>query len=94
MTTWVYSFKEATGKSKQLLGGKGVGLAEMIKIGLPVPPGFVITTKTCLQYLKNKKIPLLMWDQVLVNLPKRKRRPEKVLAVPKTPYWFRSAQEQ
>jgi pyruvate, orthophosphate dikinase len=73
MTTWVYSFKEATGKSKQLLGGKGAGLAEMIKIGLPVPPGFVITTETCLQYLKDKKIPTQMWDQVLVNLAKTEK---------------------
>lgn len=70
MTTWVYSFKEATGKSKQLLGGKGAGLSEMTKIGLPVPPGFVITTKTCLQYLKDKKFPSQMWDQVLANLAK------------------------
>ncbi|MDD5481521.1 MAG: pyruvate, phosphate dikinase [Candidatus Shapirobacteria bacterium] len=70
MTTWVYSFKEATGKKKELLGGKGAGLAQMTKIGLPVPPGFVITTKTCLQYLKNKKIPSQMWEQVLVNLAK------------------------
>jgi len=70
MTTWVYLFKEATDKSKQLLGGKGAGLSQMTKIGLPVPPGFVITTKACLQYLEDKKFPPKMWDQVLANLAK------------------------
>lgn len=70
MTTWVYSFKSGAGKNKQLLGGKGAGLAEMTKIGLPVPPGFVITTEACLAYLKEKKFPKEMWVQVLDNLKK------------------------
>ncbi|MDD3679436.1 MAG: pyruvate, phosphate dikinase [Candidatus Shapirobacteria bacterium] len=68
MTTWVYSFRKATNQTKQLLGGKGLGLAEMTKIGLPVPPGFIITTKTCLSYLDEKKFPQKMWDQVLTDL--------------------------
>ncbi|MBW1819418.1 MAG: pyruvate, phosphate dikinase, partial [Deltaproteobacteria bacterium] len=49
--TFVYAFEDGDGKNKQLLGGKGANLCEMIRIGLPVPPGFVITTEACLDYL-------------------------------------------
>jgi pyruvate, orthophosphate dikinase len=52
---YVYSFKEGDGKNKKLLGGKGANLCEMTQIGLPVPPGFVITTEACLAYLDQKK---------------------------------------
>jgi len=54
-TKYVYSFKEGDGKNKRLLGGKGANLCEMTQIGLPVPPGFVITTEACLAYLDQKK---------------------------------------
>jgi pyruvate, orthophosphate dikinase len=54
-TKYVYSFKEGDGKNKKLLGGKGANLCEMTQIGLPVPPGFVITTDACLAYLDQKK---------------------------------------
>jgi pyruvate,orthophosphate dikinase len=47
----VYSFEEGDGKNKKLLGGKGANLCEMTQIGLNVPPGFVITTEACLEYL-------------------------------------------
>ena len=54
---YVYSFEQGDGKNKQLLGGKGANLCEMTQIGLPVPPGFVITTEACRFYLsKEKKI--------------------------------------
>ena len=49
---YVYLFQEGNGKDKKLLGGKGAGLCEMTQIGLPVPPGFVITTQTCLEYFE------------------------------------------
>ena len=52
---FVYSFDEGDGKNKKLLGGKGANLCEMTQIGLPVPPGFVITTEACLSYLDDKK---------------------------------------
>jgi pyruvate,orthophosphate dikinase len=56
---------EGKGKSKQLLGGKGVNLAEMTSIGLPVPPGFTITTEVCDAYYKaGKKLPSGLSDQV------------------------------
>ncbi len=51
----VYAFEEGDGKNKKLLGGKGANLCEMTHIGLPVPPGFVITTEACLAYLDQKK---------------------------------------
>ena len=53
----VYSFSEGDGKNKQLLGGKGANLCEMTQIGLNVPPGFVITTEACLDYLQENEIP-------------------------------------
>ncbi|MCW3998709.1 MAG: pyruvate, phosphate dikinase [Candidatus Bathyarchaeota archaeon] len=49
---YVYLFREGDGKDKKLLGGKGAGLCEMTQLGLPVPPGFVITTQTCLEYFQ------------------------------------------
>jgi pyruvate, orthophosphate dikinase len=49
---YVFLFQEGNGKDKKLLGGKGAGLCEMTQIGLPVPPGFVITTETCLEYFE------------------------------------------
>lgn len=50
-TRYVYAFKDGDGTNKQLLGGKGANLCEMTQIGLNVPPGFVITTEACLDYL-------------------------------------------
>src|SRR5438045_8399533 len=62
MPKYVYFFGGKTadgdGKMKELLGGKGANLAEMCKIGIPVPPGFTITTEVCAAYYEhNKKIP-------------------------------------
>ena len=58
MTKRVYLFEEADKSMRDLLGGKGANLAEMTKIGLPVPPGFTITTATCMEYYANgKKLP-------------------------------------
>ena len=48
---WIYAFAEGDGRNKMLLGGKGANLCEMTRIGLNVPPGFVITTEACLAYL-------------------------------------------
>ena len=47
---FVYSFNEGSKDMKELLGGKGAGLAEMTKIGLPVPFGFTVTTQACSRY--------------------------------------------
>ena len=53
MAKWIYSFEEGCADDKALLGGKGANLAEMTNLGLPVPPGFTITTESCIEYLKN-----------------------------------------
>ena len=59
MATWVYSFGEggAEGRAdmRNLLGGKGAGLAEMSNLGLPVPPGFTITTEVCTYFYQHGK---------------------------------------
>src|SRR5207237_10170695 len=44
---WVYQFREGSAKMRDLLGGKGAGAAEMTRAGMPVPPGFTITTEAC-----------------------------------------------
>ncbi|MGZ8429907.1 MAG: pyruvate, phosphate dikinase [Candidatus Deferrimicrobiaceae bacterium] len=62
---------DGSGKMKDLLGGKGAGLANMTSLKIPVPPGFTITTVACNTYFQNrKKYPPGMWDQVLSNLKK------------------------
>ena len=59
MTKWVYSFSaeraEGTGEMKNLLGGKGANLQDMASLGLPVPPGFTITTEVCSYFLRQGK---------------------------------------
>jgi len=61
---WVFSFAEGDGKNKKLLGGKGANLCEMTRIGLNVPPGFVITTEACLKYLAAGKLAEGIMEQV------------------------------
>ena len=62
---WVWLFREGNGTMRDLLGGKGAGLAEMTNAGLPVPPGFTITTETCNEYYRNgKQFPAETIDQV------------------------------
>jgi pyruvate,orthophosphate dikinase len=65
----VYTFEEGDGKNKMLLGGKGANLCEMTQIGLNVPPGFVITTETCLKHLDDKEnLPEGVMDAVRKNM--------------------------
>ena len=61
---YIYGFNEGNAGMKALLGGKGANLAEMVRSGLPVPPGFIITTELCLKYLKDPKILDTIWDGV------------------------------
>jgi pyruvate,orthophosphate dikinase len=64
----VYSFAEGDGKNKKLLGGKGANLCEMTQIGVNVPPGFVITTEACLEYLEGKTLPSKLMAEVQAQL--------------------------
>ena len=87
---WVYLFanKKAEGNAKMrdLLGGKGAGLAEMTNAGLPVPAGFTITTAACNAYFASgKKLPPGLWDQVENALASIERATKKNLGDPKDP---------
>ena len=69
---WVYLFEEGDGGARALLGGKGAGLADMTRAGLPVPPGFIVTTEACnAYYTSGKNFPEGMWEQVLAALNSR-----------------------
>ena len=69
MTKYVYLFKEADGSNKALFGGKGANLAEMTKLGMPVPQGFTITTEACTKYYADgKKISQEVIDQIFAKL--------------------------
>ena len=66
---WVYLFSEGNAGMKDLLGGKGAGVAEMTNAGMPVPPGFTITTEACNEYYTaGKRFPDGMWQQALAAL--------------------------
>ena len=68
-TKWVWLFRDGNGSLRDLLGGKGAGLAEMTNAGMPVPPGFTITTDACNEYYRNgKQFPTGMWDQLQAAL--------------------------
>ncbi len=68
VTKYVYDFTEGSRDMKDLLGGKGANLAEMTNLGLPVPPGFVITTEACKTYLESGDEPAEMRDEVSRHL--------------------------
>jgi pyruvate,orthophosphate dikinase len=65
---YVYDFSEGNRDMKDLLGGKGANLAEMTNIGLPVPPGFIITTEACRTYLASGDAPAEMEDEISQHL--------------------------
>ena len=87
---WVYLFAngkaEGNAKMRDLLGGKGAGLAEMTNAKLPVPPGFTITTEACNAYFAaGKKVPPGLWDQVERALAVVERATKKKLGDAKNP---------
>ncbi|HPC09245.1 MAG TPA: pyruvate, phosphate dikinase, partial [Smithella sp.] len=86
MAKYVYSFSEGYGKSKNLLGGKGVGLAEMAHLKIPIPPGFTITTEVCMEYLRNKgRYPQGLKEQVNKALDKMEKETGMRFGDPKNP---------
>ena len=92
---WIYLFGEVEEAEKYagswdgvrgLLGGKGANLAEMTRIGVPVPPGFTITTEACNAYLEGGgKFPAGMWDQTLAALKETEKATSKTFGDPKKP---------
>jgi pyruvate,orthophosphate dikinase len=95
-TTWVYRFDQVDEAEKHvdgswddvraLLGGKGANLAEMTRLGIPVPPGFTVTTTACLRYLENDNtLPEGLWDQVGDALRTIEERAGKRLGDPDRP---------
>ncbi|HJZ67589.1 MAG TPA: PEP/pyruvate-binding domain-containing protein, partial [Blastocatellia bacterium] len=89
-TKYVYLFAngkaDGRGDMKDLLGGKGAGLAEMTNAGLPVPPGFTITTEACnAYYAAGGKFPDGLWDQVREALRELERATGKKFGDPANP---------
>src|SRR5579859_3768258 len=83
---WVYLFAEGSAEMRGLLGGKGAGVAEMTKAGLPVPPGFTITTEACNEYYHaGKRFPEGMWQQALAALKVVEEQTGKTFGDPENP---------
>jgi pyruvate, orthophosphate dikinase len=71
--THVFSFADGDSKDKALLGGKGANLCEMTQLGLPVPAGFVITTRACREFTAGGVVPIGLWDEMRHNLARLER---------------------
>jgi len=91
---WVYPFEEVDQAEKYagswdgvrgLLGGKGSGLADMTRAGVPVPPGFTVTTEACNEFRKTGKFPPGMWDQMLEALKVVEQKTGKKFGDPENP---------
>ena len=88
-TKMVYLFgggvADGDGGMKELLGGKGANLAEMSRLGLPVPPGFTVTTEVCVEYLRDRKLPAGVREQVAEGLKSIEQRMERRFGDPESP---------
>ncbi|WP_407698797.1 pyruvate, phosphate dikinase [Streptomyces acidicola] len=82
---FVYDFTEGNKDLKDLLGGKGANLAEMTNLGLPVPPGFTITTEACKVYLDSGEEPVALRDEVSSHLAALEKTMGKKLGQPDNP---------
>ncbi|MEU7872938.1 pyruvate, phosphate dikinase [Dactylosporangium sp. NPDC049140] len=85
MTKFVYDFAEGGRDLKDLLGGKGGNLAEMAGLGLPVPPGFTITTDACRAYLRTGREPFGLADEIALHLEGLERQAGRRLGDPADP---------
>jgi pyruvate, orthophosphate dikinase len=85
---WGDGRAEGDSSMRDLLGGKGAGLAEMTKAGLPVPPGFTITTEACNDYFEaGKSLPDGLWDDVLEAVKEVEQETGKGFGDPRTRSW-------
>ena len=81
----VYLFEEGNAKMRSLLGSKGANLCEMTNIGLPVPPGFVITTEVCNEYSRQDNLPPNLMKEVEEKLRVIEKKSGKEFACPNNP---------
>ena len=85
---WVYLFREGAESMRNSLGGKGAGSAEMTRAGIPVPPGFTITTEACLAYFETgQEFPPGLQPQLIARSPTWRRKPGSASAIPPTRCW-------
>jgi len=82
---WVYLLDEGDASMRDLLGGKGANLSEMTVLGLPVPPGFIVTTQACNAYLAARGFPPGLWEQALAALAKVEKLAGKKFGDPRNP---------
>lgn len=83
---WVYAFEEGSKDMRLILGGKGSGLAEMTRLGIPVPPGFTVTTEACVWFFKNgNKFPDGLEEQIRDHLTKLENKMGKKFGDPNNP---------
>ncbi|HET9912867.1 MAG TPA: pyruvate, phosphate dikinase, partial [Anaerolineales bacterium] len=94
MKKWVYLFGEVAAAEKyagswegvrSLLGGKGAGLFDMTRAGVPVPPGYTVTTEACNEFRKTGKFPAGQWDQQVAAMKKVEKQTGKKFGDPKNP---------
>ncbi|ACY98756.1 MULTISPECIES: pyruvate, phosphate dikinase [Thermomonospora] len=85
MPKYVYDFTEGNKDLKDLLGGKGANLAEMTNLGLPVPPGFTITTEACRHYLRHGTVPEGLREEVDAHLAALEQKMGRRLGQPDNP---------
>ncbi|MEN0730486.1 pyruvate, phosphate dikinase [Listeria monocytogenes] len=86
MRKFVYQFSEGSKEMKNLLGGKGANLAEMTNIGLPVPPGFIISTDACNDYTANNKhLSEAIFDEVKIHLVELEKQTGKIFGFAENP---------
>jgi len=83
--TYVYDFARGSRTQSDLLGGKGANLAEMTRLGLPVPPGFTITTEACRHYLETGQEPAELDEQITTQLDRLQERMGRRLGDPDDP---------
>ncbi|HSX21731.1 MAG TPA: PEP/pyruvate-binding domain-containing protein, partial [Gaiellaceae bacterium] len=77
MSRYIYAFDEPSEGGRELLGGKGIGLAEMTQLGIPVPAGFTITTDACRAFLRAGGFPAGLDDEIAEYIARLEKQADK-----------------